>query len=86
MVKGTARRVIVVDARDTNLFEQAIFIVRNDSGVTQDQLVDEACRVARSYTNTHTPRRLRPPRIHPAGYAAMGGAFIALVWLISTLW
>ena len=30
MVKGTSRRVIVVDSPDPNLFEQAIFIVKND--------------------------------------------------------
>jgi len=38
--------VIVVESPDTNLFEQAIFIVRNDAlskdGVTAQQLVDEA--------------------------------------------
>ena len=31
MVRGTSRRVIVVESPDTNLFEQAIFIVRNDA-------------------------------------------------------
>ena len=31
MVKGTSRRVIVVDSPDPKLFEQAIFIVRNDA-------------------------------------------------------
>ena len=52
MVKGTSRRVIVVDSPDTELFEQAIFIVRNDAmnrnGVTAQRLVDEAFRVART--------------------------------------
>ena len=61
MVRGTSRRVIVVESPDTNLFEQAIFIVRNDAlskdGVTAHQLVDEACRVARSYTRSHSTRR-----------------------------
>jgi len=61
MVRGTSRRVIVVESPDTNLFEQAIFIVRNDAlskdGVTAQQLVDEACRVARSYTRSHSTRR-----------------------------
>ena len=42
MVRGTSRRVIVVESPDTNLFEQAIFIVRNDAlskdGVTAQQL------------------------------------------------
>ena len=44
MVRGTSRRVIVVDSPDTELFEQAIFIVRSDvstrSGVTAQKLVD----------------------------------------------
>ena len=44
MVRGTSRRVIVVESPDTNLFEQAIFIVRNDAlskdGVTAQQLTD----------------------------------------------
>ena len=69
MVRGTSRRVIVVESPDTNLFEQAIFIVRNDAlskdGVTAQQLVDEACRVARSYT--------------------AGALGIALVWLLTAL-
>ena len=58
MVKGTSRRVIVVDSPDTELFEQAIFIVRNDAmnrnGVTAQRLVDEACRVARTCGRTAT--------------------------------
>lgn len=53
MVKGTSRRVIVVDSPDPKLFEQAIFIVRNDAfsqeGVTPQQVVGEACRIARGY-------------------------------------
>ena len=60
MVKGTSRRVIVVDSPDTELFEQAIFIVRNDAmnrnGVTAQRLVDEACRVARTCGRTATSR------------------------------
>ena len=75
MVRGTSRRVIVVESPDTNLFEQAIFIVRNDAlskdGVTAQQLVDEACRVARSYT--------------PVFWSAAGALGIALVWLLTAL-
>lgn len=52
MVKGISRRVIVVDSPDPKLFEQAIFIVRNDAfaqeGVTSQQVLGEACRIARS--------------------------------------
>lgn len=31
LVKGISRRVIVVDSPDPKLFEQAIFIIRNDA-------------------------------------------------------
>ena len=55
MVKGTSRRVIVVESPDPKLFEQAIFIVRNDAfsqeGVTSQQVLGEACRIARSCTD-----------------------------------
>ena len=89
MVRGTSRRVIVVESPDTNLFEQAIFIVRNDAlskdGVTAQQLVDEACRVARSYTRTHGSRRGALWRSSPVFWGAAGALGIALVWLLSVL-
>ncbi|MBR3705320.1 MAG: translation initiation factor 2 [Oscillospiraceae bacterium] len=56
MVKGTSRRVIVVESPDPEFFEQAIFIVRNDvyerQGVTAQQVLGEACRIARGYAVT----------------------------------
>ena len=40
MVKGTSRQVIVVDAPEPKLFEQAIFILKNDAvareGISED--------------------------------------------------
>ena len=46
MVKGISRRVIVVDSPDPRVFDQAIFILRNDvlegDGVSSRQLVDQA--------------------------------------------
>ena len=69
MVKGISRRVIVVDSPDPRIFEQAIFILRNDmasgsGGVSSQQLVDQAVRIAKSYARTHgsvPPRRGSPP-------------------------
>ena len=60
MVKGTSRRVIVVDSPDPKLFEQAIFIVRNDAfskdGITAQQLLGEACRIAKGYGTGAAPK------------------------------
>ncbi len=52
MVKGVARQVIVVRQPDRRLFEQAIFIVKEDAvegGVTAQQVLSEATRVAKGY-------------------------------------
>ena len=87
MVKGISRRVIVVDSPDPHIFEQAIFIVRNDAasgggGVTSQQLVDQAVRIARNYTRTHgtSPAGI-PKKLTPFVYALLGAAAIGLVWL-----
>ena len=90
MVKGTSRRVIVVDSPDPNLFEQAIFIVKNDAfsgdGVTSQQVLGEACRIARGYAARETarpPRWRRPPRWSWFAAAAAAAALAgALVWLL----
>ena len=43
MVNGTSRQVIVVHSPDPKLFEQAIFILREDAkGVTNEALLKEA--------------------------------------------
>ena len=89
MVRGTSRRVIVVDSPDTELFEQAIFIERNDAvnrnGVTAQRLVDEACRVARTCGRTATCRRSILRRGSPVLWGCVGAGGIALAWLLSIL-
>ena len=89
MVRGTSRRVIVVDSPDTELFEQAIFIVRADaatrSGVTAQKLVDEACRVARSCGGARPRSRNLLRRGSPALWCGIGAGGIALAWFLSVL-
>ncbi len=59
MVKGISRRVIVVRSPDERLFEQAIFLLKEDAlqqeGVTAQQVVQEAKEVADSYLRKHSP-------------------------------
>ncbi len=87
LVKGISRRVVVVESPDPRIFEQAIFIVRNDAfsheGITPEQVVSEACRVAKGYTAAHTGKRTFRWREVPAMcYAALGAGAIGLVWLL----
>ena len=85
MVKGISRRVIVVDSPDPQIFEQAIFILRTDGGgVSSQQLVDQAVRIAKHYARCQgLPRR----RVRVPGWlwAAIGAAAIGLTWLLCTL-
>ena len=85
MVKGISRRVIVVDSPDPQIFEQAIFILRTDvGGVSSQQLVDQAVRIAKNYARCQgLPRR----RVRVPGWlwAAIGAAAIGLTWLLCTL-
>ena len=87
MVKGISRRVIVVESPDPRVFDQAIFILRNDvlgeDGVSSRQLVDQAVRIAKSYTRT---QGLPPPKRHRhfgrrahGPCMAGGGAFVEAV-------
>ena len=84
MVKGISRRVIVVDSPDPRMFEQAIFILHGDGGgVSQQQLVDQAVRIAKNYAHTHSAppkRRMTAPL-----WAALGAAVIGLAWLLVTV-
>ena len=74
MLKGINRRVIVVKAPDRRFFEEAIFIVREGvlgtGGVTADQVVAEARRVADGYVKKHHSRWYH--RIPAPAYAALG--------------
>lgn len=85
MVKGISRRVIVVDSPDPQIFEQAIFILRTDGGgVSSQQLVDQAVRIAKNYARCQgLPRR----RVRVPGWlwAAIGAAAIGLTGLLCTL-
>ena len=53
MVKGTPRQVILVKSPDPKLFEEAIFIVKEEAlareGVDADQVIRQARQVADGY-------------------------------------
>lgn len=83
MVKGISRQVIVVHSPDPKLFEQAIFILKEDAvgqeGITDEALLKEAGQALHS-------RGKR--RLFMAGPVwACGGALVTgLAWLLSILW
>lgn len=81
MVKGISRQVIVVQSPGEELFDQAIFILKDSAvgeGITEEKLMKEAKRCIRSGGEDK--------RIHSGPLWACGGAvFTALLWLATAL-
>lgn len=82
MIKGISRRVIVVRSPDRRFFEEAIFIVREGvlgkEGVSADQVVEEARRVAEGYARKGTLRW----RLPSMGYVALGALLATVLWCV----
>ena len=88
VVKGISKRVIVVKSPDPKIFEQAIFIVREDyagqSGMKDKDVYNEATRAAARYLGGKHSRAgramvsLRAPLYAAAGAVATGLAWIAV--------
>lgn len=81
MVKGISRQVIVVHSPEPKLFEQAIFILKEDAqGVTDEQLLKEANRALHSPSPDGRCRKLL--RSGPV-WACGGAVLTGLAWLLS---
>ena len=83
MVKGISRQVIVVHSPDQKLFEQAIFILKDNAlkegGITDEALLREANRLLHS---GKTGRKRMPFR-YGALWATCGAAATAAAWIIT---
>lgn len=87
MVKGVTRRVIVVKTPDRRLFEQAIFIVKEDAfskdGVTAEQVLAEAQRVADGYVRRNSKLGKHLLHIPAPAYAAAGALAATVIWSLA---
>ena len=85
MVKGISRQVIVVPSPDPKLFEQAIFILRDDAvacGVSDDDLMKEAQRALRGSVKENKRRKLY---LFGPAWACAGATVTAIAWLLTAL-
>ena len=84
MVKGISRQVIVVNAPEPKLFEQAIFILRDNmgEGVTDETLLKEAREILRQEGLRGKGYR----GVLRAAFWALGGALATgLAWVLTVL-
>lgn len=86
MVKGTARQVVVVKSPDQKLFEQAIFLLREEAleqGVGERELLEEARRVADRYTQ-HAQEKKRK-HMPPLFWMGIGAAIVSIAWFLNAI-
>ena len=86
MVKGINRQVIVVKSPDPKLFDQAIFLLREDAlaaspGATPEQIIRQARQAADGYLRKNTVVGRAAARLAPVGWGATGAAVASLVWV-----
>ena len=85
VVKGVSRRIVVVPSPDPQIFEKAIFIVREDfvgeRGLTEKDILRQARQAAGNYARSGDRRRGGLfHRLRGGLYAAAGAAAAALAW------
>lgn len=82
MVKGLSRKVIIVKSPDPKIFEQAIFIVRDDylssQGIGQKELLRQAKQAANGYVE-QTYGWHRFSTLHPVVFSALGASVVLAV-------
>jgi len=83
MVKGVTRQVIVLRPREEKLFDQAIFLLREDAQpVTDEALLKQARRAANQYLSRQHRSQSRLRHLITAGYLALGAAAASFVWTV----
>ena len=88
MIKGLNKRVIVVKSPDGELFEEAIFIIRED--VLRRRPAPDVMREAQRAANDYLRRNLQPgktiiAKLTPQAYLAAGAAATGIAWLAVSL-
>lgn len=85
MVKGISRQVIVVQSPEPKMFEQAIFILKDEAlgeGITEEALLKEAQQAIRGYDKISKKRHFY---LYGAVWAAGGALLTGVVWLLTVL-
>ena len=84
VVKGISRQVIVVHSPDQKLFDQAIFILKDDAvkdGVTDEMLLKSANKLL----NSASPNKKLPLTSYGAVWACAGALVTGLAWFLTVL-
>lgn len=82
MIKGITKQVVVVRSPDPKLFEQAIFLVRDDvlsgGGITEKALLEEASKACAA-------EEFDRPRLRNLLWSLAGAGAMGILWLLSAV-
>ncbi|MGM9601513.1 MAG: hypothetical protein ACI3W5_08020 [Faecousia sp.] len=82
MVKGISRQVIVVEPAGQEIFDQAIFLLKeNAPEISEDRLLQEAKKIV---STSHRPKRL-PLYYYGPIWAAGGALLVGAAWLLTAM-
>ena len=83
MVKGISRQVIVVHAPEQKMFEEVIFILRDEvretGGVSDQELLQQAQKLLRHAQ----PKRKMYRKLQPIFWSFAGAMLTSAIWLIA---
>ena len=86
MVKGITRQVILVKSPDPRLFEEAIFIVKEEAlareGVSADKVLREARQAADGYLKQGKTWNRRLDRLPAPLWGALGAVLASVGWAV----
>ncbi len=86
MVKGITRQVILVKSPDPKLFEEAIFIVKEEAlareGVSADRVLREARQAADGYLKQGRAGNRRLEQVPAPAWGALGAALASAGWAV----
>ena len=86
VVKGITRQVVLVKSPDPRLFEEAIFIVKEETaareGVSDQQVLKEARRAADGYLKRSRAWNRRLERLPATLWAAAGALAASAGWAV----
>lgn len=89
MVKGTTRQVIVVKPSDTKLYEQAIFLLKEDAlerhGITEGEFLEEVQRLCETHRDKAPKKKVRSRALIPLLWSGLGAVVTGFLWLLSVL-
>ena len=92
VVRGTQRKMVVVKTTDSELFDEAYFILRKDSAkngdASESSMIDEANRIINKNIFSRERERRRAAAISArdlllyVGGLASGSGIVGLFWLV----